>query len=624
MVAGDPMKRSYGNDKESAAINYACLNFDGPATAETNGFPNRKCSSGLRAQVFFPSCWDGKNLDSPDHKSHMSYPANDHAYGACPPSHPVHFVSLFYEVIFSTDKFDNQWYGNKQPFVWSMGDPTGYGLHGDFFSGWDVDHLQKAIDICTNNSGKVEDCPVFTITPNDVAKGCRIPPSIDEQVSGTLDALPGCNPVQPGPERAVQQTTCSVSNTIGKPQAYFTDLTQTKQWSYVGCGTDSIYARKFTGANTSGDKMTIETCVDFCSGKGFSVAGTEYGRECYCAKSIPSEAAPVPGYMGNCMTPCAGDTAEYCGGSGTISLYQKCTGNCQNVQFGVVGNTTTPATSSKAPVVSSATLPPPSSSKAATSPAAPSSKAPVASPSTSVMANIASTSPNTRVSVASTLTTSSVARPTSTRSSSTVSIAPSGSITRNGYYAGSSSMITTSGSVVSSAVDSEFTSTPDGVTAIHSDATSAGVSPMFSGSPVSQGTAYTVPTSVPKSNVTLPEGWKAAGCYVDPQRPRLFKFWASFSGRKMSSSKCVRYCDKQEFAFAGTENGGQCFCSDDLAEDAELKNDSECSSPCKGAPAEKCGGPARLSVFTMLDAPYGRSRKRDASQGQSSYEAQLA
>lgn len=169
------MKRSYGNDFESAAINYACLNFNGPATPETNGFPTNKCSSGLRAQVFFPSCWDGKNLDSPDHKSHMSYPAGDHAYGTCPPSHPIHFVSLFYEVTFSTDKFDDMWYGDKQPFVWSMGDPTGYGLHGDFVNGWDVDHLQKAINECTNNSGRVEDCPVFTMTPDDVAKGCKIP-----------------------------------------------------------------------------------------------------------------------------------------------------------------------------------------------------------------------------------------------------------------------------------------------------------------------------------------------------------------------------------------------------------------------------------------------------------------
>ena len=29
-------------------------------------------------------------------------------------------------------------------------DPTGYSLHGDFQSGWDVDVLQNAIDHCNN------------------------------------------------------------------------------------------------------------------------------------------------------------------------------------------------------------------------------------------------------------------------------------------------------------------------------------------------------------------------------------------------------------------------------------------------------------------------------------------
>ncbi len=572
MLAGDSMKRSFGNDKESTAISYACLNYNGPATPETNGFPTIKCSSGLRAQVFFPSCWDGKNLDSPDHKSHLSYPVNNHAYGSCPPSHPVHFVSLFYEVIFSTDLFDDMWYGDKQPFVWSMGDPTGYGLHGDFINGWDVPLLQKAIDECTSNSGRVEDCPLFKLTSNNVAKGCKIPPSIDEQTSGTLDALPGCNPIQAGPGRAVAQSDCQVPSVIGKPQAYFTDLTQTKKWSYVGCGTDSISARKFTGASTSSNTMTIETCVDFCSGKGFSVAGTQYSRECYCANSIPSEAAPVPGYMGNCMMPCSGDAGEYCGGAGTISLYQKCTGDCQNVQFAVVGNSTAPADDS-AP---------------------------------SVMSNVVATDSATLTAASSESDVPATAQPTSAASSASPSVV---TVDTDEYYGSPSvssppaiSEATTGSETVSSSVDdSEATSAPEGVVAIPTDATSAGVSPTISGSAVTEATSFPIPSSVPRTNVTLPDGWKAGGCYVDPIRPRLFTFWASFSGMQMSSSKCVTYCDEQGFPFAGTQNGGQCFCSENVSETAELKDDEECSTPCKGAESEMCGGPARLSVFTKLD-----------------------
>lgn len=45
------------------------------------------CSPGQKIvlHVFFPNCWDGKNLDSPDHKSHMAYSK----FGACPVTHPV-------------------------------------------------------------------------------------------------------------------------------------------------------------------------------------------------------------------------------------------------------------------------------------------------------------------------------------------------------------------------------------------------------------------------------------------------------------------------------------------------------------------------------------------------------
>lgn len=82
--------------------------------------------SGLRLQVFFPSCWNGKDLDSADHKSHMAYPDGVDS-GKCPSTHPVRFISLFYEVMFSVNDFRDMWYDNKQPFLLANGDPTGFG-----------------------------------------------------------------------------------------------------------------------------------------------------------------------------------------------------------------------------------------------------------------------------------------------------------------------------------------------------------------------------------------------------------------------------------------------------------------------------------------------------------------
>jgi len=74
-------------------------------------------------------------MDSDDHKSHVSYPVDgNYDGGRCPKSHPVHLVTLFYEVYYDTKSFKDKWYGDGQPFVFANGDTTGYGYHGDFVS----------------------------------------------------------------------------------------------------------------------------------------------------------------------------------------------------------------------------------------------------------------------------------------------------------------------------------------------------------------------------------------------------------------------------------------------------------------------------------------------------------
>ncbi|KFY57996.1 hypothetical protein V496_06292 [Pseudogymnoascus sp. VKM F-4515 (FW-2607)] len=214
MLAGDPMLRSFTNTLEQRAISFACLGTD---TKETNEIPNINCPNGLRAQVFFPSCWDGKNLDSPDHKSHMAYPSLVDN-GNCPESHPKRFISLFYEVVWDTPKFADQWNGDKHPFVFSNGDETGYGYHGDFVNGWDVPTLQRAVTECTNLSGVVEDCPVFDFFEDEKVDTCKIQSTIDEKIQGTLAALPGCNTPSGEGARAVASKDCSANagkDTVG-------------------------------------------------------------------------------------------------------------------------------------------------------------------------------------------------------------------------------------------------------------------------------------------------------------------------------------------------------------------------------------------------------------------------
>jgi hypothetical protein len=186
-------------------INQLSINFNGPAQLQTPGFANTNCPNGLRAQIFFPGCWDGMNLDSSDHKSHMAYPDGiDNGY--CPSSHPVHLISIFYEVWFNVAPFNQLNDGGR--FVLANGDSTGYGLHGDFLNGWDQSVLSRAVQACTDGSGELQNCPVFQnegrIQTNDQMNSCPSAPNPlpSENISGPMQYLPGCVPVTNGPAPA--------------------------------------------------------------------------------------------------------------------------------------------------------------------------------------------------------------------------------------------------------------------------------------------------------------------------------------------------------------------------------------------------------------------------------------
>lgn len=87
--------------------------------------------AGLQLNVLFPNCWDGRRLDSRDHKLHMAYSSN----GRCPRSHPVDVPSLTLQISYPI--------AGGEDAMLSSGV---YGGHADFVNAWDQGTFRGLID----------------------------------------------------------------------------------------------------------------------------------------------------------------------------------------------------------------------------------------------------------------------------------------------------------------------------------------------------------------------------------------------------------------------------------------------------------------------------------------------
>jgi hypothetical protein len=94
-----------------------------------------QCTDQLRAHIIFPNCWDGVNLDSPDHKSHMAYSSN----GTCPADHPVALPRLTIAV---------GWNATPAPASVSLSSGSAYTMHADFFNSWKQSALDSLVTRC--------------------------------------------------------------------------------------------------------------------------------------------------------------------------------------------------------------------------------------------------------------------------------------------------------------------------------------------------------------------------------------------------------------------------------------------------------------------------------------------
>ncbi|TAQ85762.1 hypothetical protein B7494_g5909 [Chlorociboria aeruginascens] len=146
-----------------------------PCTGDdTVTLPTGFCAGGIRTTITFPT-------------------GTFESGGPCPSTHPVKLPQLMYEVMWDTTSFNDAslWpTDGSQPFVYSMGDPSGYGQHGDYIFGWQGDALQNAM-----NAECDVTCSVLQTQSDQDAMACTKAATVVEEIDGWLDELPGSVPI---------------------------------------------------------------------------------------------------------------------------------------------------------------------------------------------------------------------------------------------------------------------------------------------------------------------------------------------------------------------------------------------------------------------------------------------
>ena len=140
MLAGSPSQTT-----PLDFINHKCLGV-AAEEADTAEFPPRpeRCTGGIRSEVTFPSCWDGRLAsDLPYTDPTVVHPSGGWAAGRCPATHPWRLPTLFYEAIFHTQEVVEA--GDR--LVYSFNDTVGYGFHGDFFNGWEEGVIEVSSEL---------------------------------------------------------------------------------------------------------------------------------------------------------------------------------------------------------------------------------------------------------------------------------------------------------------------------------------------------------------------------------------------------------------------------------------------------------------------------------------------
>lgn len=145
MIAGDAHS-SAEEAKAAGRIHWRCGGLNNPRVdripADCEG------EKTIHAEIRLPSCWNGQ-VDSPNHKDHLSYGEN----GGCPASHPRRLPRILMHVAFNVYAETNKRIRANDELTLASGGM--WTMHADYLFAWDPFRLDQLVHECLNAK---EDC----------------------------------------------------------------------------------------------------------------------------------------------------------------------------------------------------------------------------------------------------------------------------------------------------------------------------------------------------------------------------------------------------------------------------------------------------------------------------------
>ena len=171
---------------------------------DSKTIPNCSAGADLRAQISFPMCWNGRDLDSPNHRSHMAFIYYDNGRPTCPSTHPVKLPHVEYFIYWENPDLasNSNWYISSDRHN-GMNHPGGSTMHADWWGAWQPTVMKRWVDECitaTRNciAGELGDGTILAGQKSWGGSSYVIP--VPNMVSGFLEQLYSFNMQMRGDE----------------------------------------------------------------------------------------------------------------------------------------------------------------------------------------------------------------------------------------------------------------------------------------------------------------------------------------------------------------------------------------------------------------------------------------